>query len=157
MSSEQSKTNDEHLNHSLSDVEETVLIKDQMLCYMFSRERRQSRVRSRTVGSFYSPVCDECFYFGNFKENISSKTPTSLKDQFLNFMSQFRLLKMVVVEEFVAKDLSFLSNYTKSNISCFSVDKRSNQFCSSCCQSAALCSSQLFPSLYFGQPVVIAE
>lgn len=74
------------------------------------------RVRSRTVGSFYSPVCDECFYFGNFKENISSKTPTSLKDQFLNFMSQFRLLKMVVVEEFVAKDLSFLINYTKSNI-----------------------------------------
>lgn len=65
---------------------------------------------------FTDPVCDECFHFGNFKENISSKTPTSLKDQFLNFMSQFRLLKMVVVEEFVAKDLSFLINYTKSNI-----------------------------------------
>lgn len=65
---------------------------------------------------FTDPVCDECFYFGNFKENIPSKTPTSLKDQFLNFMSQFRLLKMVVVEEFVAKDLSFLINYTKSNI-----------------------------------------
>lgn len=65
---------------------------------------------------FTDPVCDECFHLGNFKENIPSKTPTSLKDQFLNFMSQFRLLKMVVVEEFVAKDLSFLINYTKSNI-----------------------------------------
>ena len=53
MSSEQSNMNDEHFHRSLSDVDEVALIKDQILRYMFSRERLQSRVRLRTVGSFY--------------------------------------------------------------------------------------------------------